>query len=288
MTNNDAGTILGVNTTGEAQADQVANQGTTVTVEPGATAPQSVENGKAARLEQELSKMNRALKSLGVDPDSDVVDKINRGIMTWDDVLNRQQPTQQVQPQPRRASDKLAQVYQKVHAAEPTADDFKEALAAMVDAVKDQEARESAQTTQQIVSAVKGSVYNVIDNDDLHKQLPPDLAALERDVFYSSTDHFVSDEAFKSPNPNRFFTPETYKYYAEMNANRYNKLREHYINLGRQQERQALQQPKTNQTNVVPISAGAGISPATPPVPQVTKANMKQAAEAYLRQMRQI
>lgn len=282
---NDAGTILGVDPTVEAQAEQVANQGATATSGPVTTEPNPVDNGKAARLEQELAKVNRALKNLGVDPESDVLDKINRGIINWDDVINRQPQTRQMPEPAKRASDKLAEVYQKVSHADPTPDDFKEALAAMVAAVKEQETKEMANTTQQVVSAVKNSVFNVIENDAMHKQLPPDLAQLEKDVFYSSTDHYVSNEAFQSGNPNRFFNPETYKYYAELNAGRYQKLRDFYVNQGRQMEKQALTQQKQPQTNVVPISASAGAAPATPTLPQMTKANMKQAAAAYLAQM---
>jgi hypothetical protein len=282
---NEAGINTGAGATGAVQADYTANQGGLPTTEPATAAPQTVDNGKAARLEQEIAKYNKALKTLGIDPESDVVDKINRGLMNWDEVLNRQpQPQRQSEP-PRRASERLAGVYQKVSTADPTADDFKEALAVMVDAIREQEVKESAQSTQQIVSAVKSSVQSVISNDALHKQLPPDLAELEKDIFYSSTDHFVSSEAFRSQNPNRFFTPEMYKYYAEMNVPRYNRLRDAYIELGRKQEREALTNSKpNNQTNVVPISAGTGNSPAIPAGLPITKDNMRARAAAYIQQ----
>lgn len=282
---NEAGASQGVEPTVTPQAEVVVNPGTNVTVEPAAATPQNADNGKAARLEQELGKMNRALKSLGIDPESDVVDKINRGILSWDDVLNRQSQPQQTAP-PKRASERLAEVYQKVNMTDPTADDFKAALAAMVDVVKEQETKDSAQAAQQSVSAVKQTVFNVIDNDQMHKTLPPDLAELEKSIFYSSTDHLVSNEAFQSPNPNRFFNPETYKYYAELNAGRYNKLRDFYINQGRQMEKQA-QQPTTTTTkpNVVPMSPSTGVSPAAPAGPLPTKANMKLLAQQYLSQM---
>ena len=80
----DAGQIDGTEVTEEAPAEETVTDGTTVT--------ETQDDGKAARLETELNGYRKVLDTLGIDPDSDVAQKVMAGVIGKDDLVKHIAP----------------------------------------------------------------------------------------------------------------------------------------------------------------------------------------------------
>jgi hypothetical protein len=117
-----------------------------------------------------------------------------------------------------------------------------------------------------------------IMDDKYHAELPDDLKAVEELLFQGGTDLTVGQEARKSPNPQVYFNEKTYGFYANQNKAAYDKLRTHYINMGRKMERGGTPNPNP----IEPVSPAAGGAPVEAPQVMPTAKNMRDLAKQYL------
>jgi hypothetical protein len=277
----DAGQIDGTEVTEEVLAEEQ------MTDDAPAIEPQEEDNGKAGRLESEVAGYRKVLDTLGIDPDSDVAQKVMAGVVSKEDLVRYIAPQPQVVPQPEQtdapltAAQKLEALLNKVDAEDPTQDDFKDSLRIINELVHEQETAQIEQRAQENFNKITEAMLAPIMDDSYHKELPDELKAAEERLFTGGTDYLVGEEARKSPNPQMYLNPKTYGFYAEQNKELYDKLREHYINVGRQQERAGIQKP---QPQVQPVAPSVGGTPVTAPTEIINLNNMRQKAQEYLNQ----
>ena len=117
------------------------------------------------------------------------------------------------------------------------------------------------------------TVQQRLKEDDLHKHLPPELQEIEDQLFLSSTDNMVMQEAKRSNNPSAYLNTDMYDFMADKNAERLQKIRDHYIELGRQNARNGVPAG-----NINPIAPSVGGSPSGPSPVTSNKSNWKEMA----------
>lgn len=273
-------------TTLEVRADE-QTEGTEVTQEQTPVEPtQAVaDNGKAARLEQEIAAYKRVIEVMGIDPDSDVAQRVMSGVVSKDDLMRQigaQQPAEQPQ-QPASAHARLQQLVERVNNDEPTQDDFKESLQIIADLVNEQNQATEQQKVQTTLQSCAQAVTNVLHQDPVHSQMPDQLKAAEEQMFLAATDFLVGAEARKAGNPQAFLNPRVYGFYANKAAEQLGELREYYMSQGRQ----PIKPPTTKPVQVNPIAPSQGGQPVQGPPPEmITVKNMRQAANRYLQGFR--
>lgn len=272
-------------TTLEARADeQIA--GTEVTLEQPAVEPTQAkaDNGKATRLEQEIASYKRVMEVMGIDPDSDVAQRVMSGVVSKEDLMRQigaQQPAQQPQEAPG-ARERLRQLVDRVNSDEPTQDDFKESLRIIADLVEEGSRTAEQQKAQTTLQSCAQAVTDVLRQDPVHTQMPEQLRTAEEQMFLAATDFLVGAEARKTGNPQAFLNPRVYGFYASKAAEQLGGLREYYMSQGRQATRTA---PKPTSVNPIPPSTG-GQPVQGPPPELITVKNMRQAAAQYLQGFR--
>ena len=254
------------------------------TVADDTTQEPKTDDGKVTRLEQQLAENNKLLQSLGIDPNSDIAERLNAGVMSKQELLEHIgiAPTPPV-TQEEAPEQKLSNILNKIKKEGSSEQDFIDAMQTMGDMVQEIKTQGQRDNFSNNINQCVEAISTVLVQDELHKNLPADLQEIESQMFLSSTDNLVLREAQKhSGRPEeqqRFLTPASYGFYAEKNAERLNSLRNHWIEHGRKLQR-GDQMPRTT-TNVNPISPSIGAGPTAAPVPKVTRDNWQQVARNY-------
>lgn len=241
-------------------------------------------DGKVTRLEQDLASQKKAFLSLGIDPESDAIEKFNAGLISREQLLDIvQQPAPKEAPQEVSAFEKLAQhrtnIQEKISKGEEIMQqDYLRGLDIMADL-----ASENLKVTQQanidnLIGQCKNAAEAVIDTDELHTALPENIREIEAQMFLSSTDSLLGE---KTNGDQRYWTPQAYTFYAKENMESFNTLRNAWIDYGRN-----LEKPKPPPTvpTVNPISSEAGGSPMAQPKEMIKLDNMAEAARNYQKQ----
>ena len=242
-----------------------------------------VDDGKLTRMEQDMAKKNRVLDALGINPDSDVADRFDSGLLTRDELLREAghtepAPAYQQPEQPRDPMATLTELRQKISSEAYTdPKDLDAVIGTMQDILVAQDQRSRQKDVQDHVNTCKSVVNKVYDSDPTIENLPIEIQQIERLAFEASTDALLERE--NPNNPYQYATPVGYKFYAEKNARRFQQMRDYYINLGRTIEKTGGNPPVTNP--VVPISSSQGGSPTPSPPVRITRENMKQKAREY-------
>lgn len=243
--------------------------------------PETTDFGKTKRAEQELAKYRRVMEVLGIDPESDIADRVAQGLISKEEVLGHNVPRPAVRETPM---ERLTKLTQKIEHGHPTEGDFREAMKIISEFVSEQSVREQNAQMQAVVDSCRNAVVGVLAADKMHSEMPDDVRALEEQMFIASTDNLLTQEASKLPDPRRYFNPQAYQFFAQKNAQSLKALRDYYINQGRAMERQALTRPPQN-PNVSPVSPNVGDGPVTIPQPRLKMgADLTRAAKTYLQQ----
>ena len=246
---------------------------------------------KISRLETELDRYKKFAQTLNIAPDSDLIDQVASGVITPEQALERTGVTKPPQPaaQPSTAQDRIGQILAKKASNQRVNEDD---IFDLAEAVREGigEIRQGYETSsqQQLIEKCAAVTTQVLGNDALYKETPDNIKQLETDVFLASTDYQVGAEISKLPEQQQrgYYTPQTYNYYAKKNLeDGYGKLREHWINHGRELERGG--NPPSNPV-VNPISTNTGSAPVTAPTERPTIDNLDARAAAYIQNQGQL
>jgi hypothetical protein len=240
--------------------------------------PKPDDTGKVTRLEQELATTKQLLSdTLGIDPDSDVVEKFRNGLITKEDLLGTK-----AAEQPKSAIDRLRDhqesVKNRLKRGEPiTPDDYVNGLE-----LTEQIAIESSQHQQEnerikLFTDCKNAAESAILKDPLHTDLPDNIKEIETQMFLGATDNLLGMEAANHSDPNGFLTPDHYKFYGNKSHERYNQLRQHWIDYGAQQ---ATKNITSTKTNINPVTSSTGSGSTTQPE-QKFNWNEQKVEDAY-------
>lgn len=247
--------------------------------EPVQTGESQVDEATVTRMQQQIAKNERLLSSLGIDPSSDVADRLEAGLVTPDDLLTRYRPEPAAPTQPVEqptGSNEVRDLIKKIQNDGADQDDLVKTLE-LVDNMSQQNQHAAEQArVQQTIAQCKDSVNTVLSKDEQHATMPEDLRAAEEQMFLASTDAHVMNEARNAPNPASYMSPNVYSFFAQKNAETLNQLRDHWINVGRQQATGVPQSP------VTPVSPNDGGSPNTPPPMHPNQDNWREMGKAYL------
>jgi hypothetical protein len=257
---------------------------------------QQPDSGAVTRLEQRLAQQNQMLAGLGIDPESDIAERFQRGLVSKEELLMQvgARPTAPAQPtlpateQKMSPMDRHRQLKQRVAKQVQEGkgileNDILEALDVMEDiAAENIEVRQEA-NMEQTFSKCRNATLDVIGKDELHTKAPDNIKAIEQQVFLSSTDNLLATESKGDP---RYITPDNYTFYGEKNLKRFEALRNHWIEHGRSLG-SAPPAPKPG-ADVNPISPTTGSAPITPPETPTTLENFQDRARAYAEQHGQV
>ena len=243
------------------------------------TGESQVDEATVTRMQQQMAKNDRLLNSLGIDPNSDVADRLEAGLVTPDDLLTRYrpEPTALAPPPVRQPSvSEERNLIDKIQKDGADQDDLVKTLELIEKMAQKNQFHAEQAAVQSTIAQCKDSVNNVLERDSHHSQMPEDLKAVEQQMFLSSTDSVVLHEAEGAPNPASYMSPQVYSFYAKKNAENLNKLRNHWINVGKQQ------MTVGGNTSIQPVSSSDGGSPNTPPPIQPNKDNWRQLGKQYM------
>jgi len=273
---------------GESVSTQTPAPAADVTGQPEGDKLQPDDTGKISRLEQRLAQNNKILTSLGIDPESDIAERYQRGLVSKEELLMRagiQAPQPQMDRQAARpvsAMDKLYHLKQRVGQSVKDNKGILEAdILEFMDVASDL-AGENVQLQQQGEMAknlndCRSATLSVIEKDNVHTELPDNIKEIESELFLSSTDYLLSVNAGGNI---KYYTPSNYQFYAGKNLQRLNNYRNYLIDLGRKTPLPP--PPKPNTARVNPISSSTGSAPITPPETLTTIHNMGERARAYV------
>jgi len=253
----------------------------------------SADNGAVTRLQQQVAANNSVMNALGIDPDSDIAEKFKAGIYSRQDLLEMvgiqskppvAPPT--TQPAVYQTQDQLQTIIDRVKTEGAGEQDFVEAMTAIQNTIQQANQAAQANTMNNTLSQCANTTKAVIASQDSHTTLPQDLKAIEEQLFLAGTDNLVLREANGSQNPDAFLTPNSYGYYANKFNSGYQKLVNHYINVGRDMQKKGI--APVHQNGINPVSPQLGSGPVTPAAPVVNRTNWQQAAKNYMSRQSQV
>lgn len=235
--------------------------------------------GKTTRLEQRLADQKKFLISLGIDPDSDTIDRFNAGLITKEQLLPTPQVPQTPQA-PQTGIEKLEVHRTKIRdkigkGQELLQQDFLESLDIMGELASDNVKITQQTNMRNLISDCERATDAVLAGDELHSVIPEDIQEIESQVFLGSTDNFLSAETHGDPH---YLTPKSYNFYGQKNIQNYRKLRNAWIDYGKSLVKGSPPEPIPQ---VNPISSGTGSAPMKPPEKMINIDNMGAAARAY-------
>lgn len=237
-----------------------------------------IDAGKITRLEQQLSDQKRLLYSLGLDPESDVAEQLNKGLINKQDLLEQigaivpgKPPTAPPDPM-QRVDDLISKIEKSGNADVP---DLVETLKALKSVAVNVAQKDQAAAMDTLYKQCRNATETVINNEESHKNLPDDISEIESQIFLSSTDNLLATETNSNP---RYLTPAAYSHYAQKNLGRLNKWRNHWIEQGKEIQRQST----TPKPGVNPISPTTGAGPISPPKPRITLDNIDEATRNWI------
>jgi hypothetical protein len=241
---------------------------------------------KAARLEQQVGKLAKVLQATGLDPDSDLIDKFNSGVVSADELLKQvagnlprqEQPTTPKVPQ--TAAQRLAEIMQHVDQEGATEDDFKNAVGVMADYIQQQDQHRTMTNQELLAQSCQKTVVDFLMDDATHKSLSDEVKPIEQQLFFDSTDAIVGREARKTEHPETFLDPRQYQHYAKQNASNLAKLRGEYERIGYEKGLAAARGQKPQVRPISPSTGGG--SPIQPQTKRINVKNMSAEAHKYL------
>lgn len=248
----------------------------------GDESPPDITEGKITRLEQQIANQKKFFASLGIDPESDVIDRYNAGLITKEQLLQTvppQEPKTEVTGIERLGSYR-AKIKDKIGTGqELSQQDFLESLDIMGELAKDNERITQQANIRNLVSECERATQAVLEGDELHTVIPEDIQKIESQVFLGSTDNFLTAETHGDPH---YLTPQSYGFYGQKNIEKYKKLRNAWIDYGKTLAKEE-PPPEPPKPTINPISSGTGSAPMKAPETMINIDNMPEAARAYQR-----
>jgi hypothetical protein len=251
---------------------------------------QQPDDGKAERLEQRLAETNKMLTRLGFDPESDIAERFNAGLISKEEILMQAGVTPTAPPpkeQPSSASDKLAQLKSRVGQSVKDGKgilegDILELLDVTTDLVAESNELQNQNSLERQFAECRDATLNVIGKDPKHTEAPDNIKDIESQMFLSSTDNLVAITGRGDP---KSITGKNYSFYAGKNLDKLNELRNYWMEQGR---KTAPQPPVPPANPVNPISPSEGGGPITPPETPTTIDNIEERAQAYIESFGQV
>jgi hypothetical protein len=250
------------------------------------------DNGALTRLQQQLAKTNRLLQSLGIDPDSDVPDQFAAGLIDANSLLSMVKPgvavagpqltPAQPQAQQQNALAKMQEIREKAARGEAGPEDFAEFVDLTMQAEQERQRAAEMAATQALVDRCFSAATNVLRTDPVHVGQPEEIRQTENDLFLASTDFLINEARMRAnADPAAFMTERHYSFYGQRNLQRLQALRNHYIEVGRQQALKGIQQKPGGQVPV-PVSPAMGSGPIAPPPVRPTLDTLAARTKAYM------
>lgn len=275
----------------ELTGASAAPDGSAAPVDPNAAsgepaeAPPAEADGKSQRIQQENAQLRATVRKFGVDPDSDVMDQLNSGLLTVADIVKPREPVEPPAPtqtlQQKIDNLKTANLTGTDGAVDAKAflDDRSQLIEVLDAVVQDntqlRQAREGDQQTiraQQTASAA-ASVFDT----DVNVTLPDDVMSVAKELFLGAVDNRVYDMA-NDPNVgrDRALSVEGYTFAAKQLAPKFGAL---VAAIKGEPAPVPAVAP-----NVVPLAPGTGGASPPPPVPKgkFDMRNLDQNVDAYL------
>jgi hypothetical protein len=243
-------------------------------------AAQPDDSGKLSRLEQQLAQQNKLLSSIGIDPESDIAEKVAAGVLSPDDILRgRQEPT----PQPTVA-DTFGQLEQEIQAKvesgqEVTQTDFLKFMRATKELAAQSARTQEQRQMEALVNDCESAMVGVLGTDEAHSNAPENIRKIEQEMFLSSTDVKLGQDARTFGNNPNFFKPQTFTHYAQKNLPSLQEYRNYWIEQGKKMQMNALNPKPT--PNPVSSATGSGSIPA--PQAQVNLDNLAATMRNYMK-----
>lgn len=255
---------------------------------PAAPAQVSDDSGTAMRLKQELAKKDKALRNLGIDPDSSAVDQLELGVATADDFLRKPQ----TESQQTTLAEKLNQLKENITSDKPVTENrYKQDMAAALDVVGEivqQTDNQNRQREMEImidrnIAASKAQ----FGQSETVANLPPEIREVAEDLMLGLTDIEVGRFSRTLP-PDRVsaaMQPQVYQKMAGAATKRFEAIYAHAFKAG---QNAALGNIQTNPSGVNPLPSGGPAAP--PPGPDIKKQmnirNLDDNVNAYLQRSR--
>ena len=164
-----------------------------------------------------------ALKAIGIDPESDMVDHIAAGIITKEDLIRQASP--QAQPtQELSRKERVARIVEKAKTEGLTAEDVAVLGSAFIELETEKEHAYQTTQAQQALAQCQGVCANVIESDPMFGNAPENIQQLAKEVFFASTDAYVANRVPQGQDASKFLNARTYAYYAKENLPRFKEL----------------------------------------------------------------
>jgi len=274
------------------------------TVQPDPNVAPAVEpDDSVQRLEQQVSDLGKTIAMLGIDPNGEFANRLQRGLVSPEELQAKlgnggnQNPSQ---PEPS-VQDSFSKLIQAAKEGEYISkEDYIKSLEVMSNFVAGETAKSTQNDQMALIENCMSSAKSVISADERHTSLPADLKLIEENMFVLATDNMVGEQAnaaiqrnqLRSDQRESFFTPENYKYYGARAQESFGKLRDHYVQMGYDKREAELNPPPSggdlptggNPPNnlVNPISSNSGTGPTLPQGEMLNVNNMGSAARNYM------
>ena len=255
-------------------------------------APAEADEAKMHRVSQDNSTLRAFVRKMGFDPDSDVVEQVNAGIVSYDDIVRARQPVSPTAtpgaptpPAPEISLDqKIYNLRSIVNSPIPergySSEDVQERDKAFMDVIagqakqmqnitQSQEQREQQEKANSMVNATN-EVFNTAVVAELANELPEDVRQIGAEMFLGATD-IANISLIKQHGQKKAVTAEGYRYSAEEVAPKMKQFIQSIYEAGRNSLNpnpapNPPTVPTTPRTNVLPLRPGAGGGSPPPPV----------------------
>lgn len=245
------------------------------------------EDGVLTRVQQENSRLSKTLSSLGIDPNSEVIDDIVNGKITKEELVGYMQggqPAVDNQP-PAPTKQELNRAQEIIESLKSkdviTKDDFISALETLTSEVSEtksvtsklrqqQEEEELASTYNDCMEAVKRNVPVIPGASQ-------ELQNIMKETLWALTNELAVTEGQKVGNTSAYMNPASYNILAAKAAENLKAMFKHQSQAGG---------PKpVPGDNVITLGNGDGGGSYQANSPRVTRSNMDAVARAYAQQM---
>ncbi len=257
------------------------------------TPPAEADEATMHRVSQDNSALRAFVRKMGVDPDSDVVEQVNSGLVTYDDIIRARQPaipttTPGTSPPPAPEiplGQKIDNLKSILDAPIPrdgySSEDVKEQQKAFFDVItgqakvidnvtQSQEQRVLQEKADSMVSATN-DVFNTAVIAELADELPEEVRQTAAQMFLGATD--IANISLKAEIGQEAISAKGYRHSATQVAPEYKKLIQAVYKAGQDSNNPNPNPapttptvPNTPRTNVLPLRPGAGGGSPPPPV----------------------
>lgn len=260
----------------EPQAEPAQEPVPPVQGEPESTTPKPVEpttskpvepvkdDGTVKRLEQKAAKFEKAMKLMGLDPNSEIVEQIAAGIISPEEakaiVYGRPAPAPTPQNPVETPIETMRRIQAKADKGESISNkDFAEYSKADLTLREQQMEREQVGKIQQIEYETRSAVDNVLNTDEFHQKMPSEVKSFENQLFWGSTDCLIGtkirdDGISVQDGYNRYANARSYDFYARQNLQDLAKYRNYLIEYGKS----LVTKPKDNVPEPIGSTTGSG------------------------------